>query len=93
MNRSVSPTLELRKHSGDERICCRGCGAPLAAAGTSWKAGAALRERPLSRTAATAYGGAPDVLLREFSCGQCGALLESEIALRGEPFLEDIVQA
>ena len=30
-------------------------------------------------------------LLREFVCPGCGALLDSEIALPGDPFLEDIV--
>jgi acetone carboxylase gamma subunit len=30
-------------------------------------------------------------VIRRFSCPSCGALLDSETALPGEPFLEDVV--
>ena len=32
-------------------------------------------------------------ILRQFGCPGCGALLDSEMALPGEPFLDDIVRA
>lgn len=91
MSRSVSPTLEIRLVGQAERVCCRECGEAIAEVGKSWKPSARLRELPLHEAAGGAYRGARDVLLRLFSCGGCGALLDSEIALPGEPFLEDIV--
>jgi hypothetical protein len=94
MSRVISPTLEIRATGEGERICCRACGAPLVAAGRPWKPAAKLQEAPMRGQAGTAYGGGSDkVLLRRFSCGGCGALLDSETALPGEPFLEDIVRA
>lgn len=91
MKRSVSPTLEISPHTGS--ICCRECGWAIAEAGKSWKPFAQLRDLPLQEAAGSAYRGAPDVRLRLFSCSNCGALLDSEIALAGEPFLEDVVDA
>jgi acetone carboxylase gamma subunit len=40
-----------------------------------------------------AYTGASEAILRHFGCPGCGALLDSEMALPGEPFLDDIVRA
>jgi acetone carboxylase gamma subunit len=40
-----------------------------------------------------AYTGEPASMLRQFGCPGCGALLDSEMALPGEPFLDDIVRA
>jgi acetone carboxylase gamma subunit len=93
MNRSVSPTLEILRRESAEHICCRECGSAIAEAGISWKPFARLLELPLHEAAGGAYRGAPDVRLRLFSCAGCGALLDSEIALPGEPFLEDVLDA
>jgi hypothetical protein len=41
--------------------------------------------------AGAAYSVSDKVLLRRFSCGGCGALLDTEMALPGEPFLDDVV--
>ena len=35
---------------------------------------------------------APEVLLRRFYCPGCGALLDSETTLPGDPFLNDVVR-
>lgn len=94
MNRVISPTLEIRATGEGERICCRGCGAPLAPAGQPWKPAAQLDQSPMRGLAGAAYSGGSDkVLLRRFSCGGCGALLDTEMALPGEPFLNDVVYA
>ncbi len=37
------------------------------------------------------YTTIDDLLLREFMCPGCGALLDSEVALPGDPFLKDRV--
>ena len=83
----ISMTLERR----DGRICCAACKAPLARATESWKARAALTAAPVARLPGAGLGVDRDVVIRQFSCPACGALLDSEIALPGDPFLEDVV--
>jgi acetone carboxylase gamma subunit len=39
------------------------------------------------------YSAADDALLRRFLCPGCCTLLDSETALPGDPFLEDVVEA
>ena len=91
MSRLVSQRLELRAGAGGDAVCCRGCGREIAPAGAGWKHKAVLRQTRLSERAAV-YTTHPDLLLREFACPGCGALLDSEIALPGDPFLEDRVE-
>jgi hypothetical protein len=93
MSRVISPSLEIRATAEGDRICCRGCGAPLAPAGRPWKPAAQLDEAPMRGVAGKAYSVSEKVLLRRFSCGGCGALLDTEMALPGEPFLDDVVHA
>ena len=40
-----------------------------------------------------AYSAGAAVRLRQFCCPGCGALLDSETALAGDPFLDDVVEA
>jgi len=83
----ISMTLERR----DGRVCCASCKAPIAGATGSWKARAALSEVPVARLPGAGLGVDRDVVIRQFSCPSCGALLDSETALPGDPFLEDMV--
>ena len=83
----ISMTLERR----DGRICCVACKGSLAAANESWKARAALSELPVARLPGAGLGVDRDVVIRQFSCPACGVLLDSETALPGDPFLEDVV--
>jgi len=88
----ISPTLDVRKVSGSDQICCSGCGYALAPAGQPWKATTTIREMPTEMLAHESATGEPaDTVLRLFVCRGCGALLDSETALLNEPFLEDIV--
>jgi acetone carboxylase gamma subunit len=82
-------SMTLVRESG--RICCRSCKAPLAAASESWKGRAVLTEVPVARLPGAGLAIEQDVVIRRFSCPSCGALLDSETALPGEPFLEDVV--
>ena len=75
----------------DGRTCCASCKAPIAAATDSWKARAALNEVPVARLPGAGLGVDQDVVIRQFSCPSCGALLDAETALPGDPFLEDVV--
>lgn len=83
----ISMTL-LRQ---DGRICCASCKAPIAAGTESWKERAALSEVPVAGLPGAGLGVDQDVVIRQFCCRACGALLDSETALRGDPFLEDKV--
>jgi acetone carboxylase gamma subunit len=83
----ISMTLDRR----DAQICCRSCKAPIAAATESWKARAVLNVVAVARLPGAGLGVDQDVVIRQFSCPACGALLDSETALPGDPFLEDVV--
>jgi acetone carboxylase gamma subunit len=93
MTRSISIGLVVRPGETGDIIACRGCGHTLAPANTPWKPHAAMEETSMSGAGGKAYTGAPEALLRRFRCPGCGALLDSEMALPGEPFLDDIVRA
>lgn len=92
MSHSISPTLEIRKTAAGETISCRNCGQPLAPSGDPWKPASIVRELPTDGPGCRLETGAAATILRLFVCRGCGALLDSETALPGEPFLEDIVK-
>ncbi len=92
MSQSVSPTLEICKTAEGDRICCRNCGHPLAPSGHPWKPSSIVNELPTDGLSFEADTGAAATILRLFICRGCGALLDSETALPGEPFLEDIIK-
>jgi acetone carboxylase gamma subunit len=58
------------------QVCCASCLHALAPVGQSWKKAAAV----------STVG-----VLRRFSCPRCGYLLDTEVALPEDPFLEDVV--
>jgi N-methylhydantoinase B len=69
-------------------VACADCGERLSRDGAPWKSRAALHERTFAEIMPT-YATGADLVLREFCCPRCGALLDSETALRGEPWLLD----
>lgn len=86
-NRFILPTVAI---AGMGEARCSACDAPLGAAGAGWKSGAVWREVALADMPAGAYDtGHPGVVLREYCCPACSALLEVETAERGEPALAD----
>lgn len=93
MKRPVSPTLDIRTGMNGDSVSCSACGHGLAPLGKPWKSHAALSEIPMRGAGGKAYSGSAEALLRRFSCPSCGTLLDSEMALPGEPFLDDIVRA
>jgi acetone carboxylase gamma subunit len=90
---SYSAALVLRKDGGRSTICCRACGAPVSAADRNWRDAAVLREKPLRELDGPYRTSAEELLVRQFFCGECAALLDTEIALPGEPFLDDRIDA
>ena len=89
MSARLSSSLEIE--AGEIR--CRKCAHALGPAGHPWKQAAALSETPMKGAAGSPYSGGDRVLLRRFSCPACGALLDSETAMPGDPFLDDVVEA
>ena len=86
MNR-LSATLEIA--AGE--IPCRKCAHALGPNGKPWKRRAALSETAMRGVAGVPYSGGEAVLLRRFSCPGCGALLDTETAMPGDPFLDDVL--
>lgn len=87
----ISETLEIREKGQARHICCRNCGHALAVAGKAWKPHAALSVLPVGKVVGSSSAVHDRVVFRQFSCPQCGSLLDSETALPEDPFLEDIV--
>ena len=86
----ISPTLAVTETDGGKAIVCLGCGARIGPAGAPWKSHAVLRERPIGDQ--DGIGNSDHrVVLREFGCPGCGALLDTETALDGDPFLDDVL--
>jgi acetone carboxylase gamma subunit len=88
MKRLLSQRVEIKTSAKGAAAHCRECGHDLGPASRPWKQGAALRERPLRETAEI-YTTDKRLLLREFACPGCGGLLDTEIALPDDPFLND----
>jgi acetone carboxylase gamma subunit len=74
------------------QIACMGCGHELGPKGEPWKHAAHLDERPLQGAAGEPYSNSAEFLLRRFYCPACAKLLDSESALAGDSFLNDVVQ-
>ena len=85
----ISATLVV---NDDRAIACMACGQALGPAGGAWKQAARLDEQPMQGAGGAPYSNAERVLLRRFFCPGCGALLDTESALAGDPFLTDIVR-
>jgi acetone carboxylase gamma subunit len=85
--RRISQTLT----AGDGQIRCGTCDHPLAPVNGPWKQVAALSEIAVATMPGAGLGTDPAVVLRQFCCPGCGALLDTETALPGDPFLDDVV--
>jgi acetone carboxylase gamma subunit len=86
-DRRISETLMLR----DGSICCRTCSHVLGPAGRGWKEAAVLRPIKFTDLPGAGSGVSDLVELRRFFCPSCASLLDTETALPGDPFLEDVV--
>lgn len=93
MTTRISPTLIRRETEQGFSVCCAECSHPITAAGDSshWKDSAVLKTEPVSELPGWSSSVHPDLVLRQFVCKGCGHLLDSEISLREDPFLYDVV--
>jgi len=84
----LSSTLRIDGEGKNKAIACISCGHDLCPADANWKSHAALDERP-AEAFGSPYTTGAKVLIRSFVCPGCGTLLDTELALPGDPFLED----
>ncbi|MBR72638.1 MAG: hypothetical protein CMM30_06840 [Rhodospirillaceae bacterium] len=89
MTSKFSATLSIDQNG---TILCSDCEKQLCSREEIWKNYAIVSEQPMERTCGSTYTVSKDVLLRQFYCPECGSLLDSEIALSGDPFLNDTVR-
>ena len=85
----MSESLNVLESGNEKIISCSKCNYVLGPAGAPWKVHASLSENSIQGLCKP-YTAAEKVMLRMFACPQCGTLLDSEIALSEDPFLDDI---
>ncbi|MCB5364877.1 hypothetical protein H0484_14105 [Pusillimonas sp. CC-YST705] len=93
MTTRISPTLVRLDAGSDRGICCAACGHVLSPADSAghWKDNAVLQTASVAQLPGWSAAVHPDLVLRQFVCNGCGHLLDSEIALKEDPFLYDSV--
>lgn len=84
----LSQTLKINGRGKKATITCLGCDHVFGPQTENWKNTANLAEEKMN-TLGVPYTTGDEVLLRSFSCPGCGVLLDTELAMLGEPFLED----
>jgi len=90
----VTPYLHARRDERGAFWACAKCSADLGALDENYKLGCNREDRHIS--ASNPLIGEPrdfindDVEFRQFSCPGCGALIENEVAVAGDPVLRDI---
>lgn len=87
---ALSQTIEVKGSGADAIGVCATCRHEIGPLAANWKCAAAVTEKPL-KTLGGPYANAAKVVLREFACPSCGALLDSETAAPEDPFLHDQV--
>lgn len=94
MTTRISPTLIQDVSGGRPSICCAQCNHPLtpSEASSHWKDHALLKTTPVNELPGWSSSVHPELVLRQFVCNECGHLLDSEISLRDDPFLYDVVE-
>ncbi|NKB36812.1 MAG: hypothetical protein GKR93_06515 [Gammaproteobacteria bacterium] len=80
----LSQTLCIK----DQSIRCSHCDHSLGKQEKNWKHAANLDEVYLQQLGSP-YTTGDEVVLRRFSCPGCGYLLDSEISMPEDPYLED----
>jgi acetone carboxylase gamma subunit len=86
----LSPTVALQRDGTGTFTACAACGHALGPAAEAWKDHTVRRETPLAAAGGQAYDtGHEGVLLRQFFCPSCAALLDTETATERDPALID----
>ena len=97
--RDITANLSVRSDpqaqgKARKRWCCAGCANDLGPTSENYKLACTMLESPV--TASNPHVGDPKryidpvPVFRQFFCPSCGRLIENEIALSGDPILQDI---
>ena len=86
----ISQTLKLIESNDKRLIACSKCEHRFGSASENWKQDAILHEQPI-HTLGETYTVDEKILIRTFVCPDCGVLLDTEVALADDPFLQDII--
>jgi acetone carboxylase gamma subunit len=86
--RTILSTSLLQENG---KIRCRQCLHVVGTAGRGWKAAAPMRAIACADLPGAGSKVNPQVVLRQFFCGGCAGLLDTEVAMPDDPFLDDIV--
>ena len=89
MTNKFSATLNLNNTGS---VTCRACNFEINPSCETWKEKAILSEKPMDGAGGSPYSLSKKVLLRQFFCPNCGYLLDTETAISGDPFLNDVVK-
>lgn len=84
----LSQTLKINGHGDKATVSCLSCKHEFGSQALNWKHSAQLNEEKMN-TLGVPYTTGEGVLLRSFSCPECGVLLDTELAMVGDAFLED----
>ncbi len=86
----LSQTLKISGIAKQKTVRCNQCDHAFGLQTENWKNSANVIEQTMS-TLGGPYTSGEGVLLRSFNCPNCGLLLDTEIAMKDDPFLEDII--
>jgi N-methylhydantoinase B len=70
---------------------CTWCGGLVAGDGAHWQDGAIMREQP-PEAGGRFRESVEGLLLRQWACPDCGTLLDTEVALEGDPATRDDIR-
>jgi len=86
----LTQSLKIDGRGDKAKISCQDCQHDFGPQSTNWKNTAHMTEQPMN-SMGTPYTTGEGVLLRSFSCPTCGLLLDTELAMTEDEFLEDII--
>ena len=85
----ASEFFEIDRTQNGQVVRCTKCKQVLAKSSENWKNNAAFLESPLTKIGSSRVSD--KFVIREFICPKCATVLDTEIALRSDPPLEDNV--
>ncbi|MFN8217094.1 MAG: acetone carboxylase subunit gamma [Solirubrobacterales bacterium] len=88
---AVGEAYLVVKGSDGNRIECARCGADLGASDDDPKLNAAVAERTIDEVNdLNRFGAVDDLVVREFYCPSCGAMLAANVQRKGDPILREL---
>jgi acetone carboxylase gamma subunit len=86
----LTQSLKIDGRGNKAKISCQDCQHDFGPQSTNWKNNAHMSEQRMN-SLGSPYTTGEAVLLRSFSCPECGLLLDTELAMTEDEFLKDII--